>query len=55
LNWDRKKEQWKKQRGKAVIHWGKMMCNELAANAGKNEEIVGKLKEKCGIAKEETG
>jgi hypothetical protein len=31
------------------------MCNELAANAGKNEEFVGKLQEKCGMAKEEAG
>jgi len=55
MNRDRKKGQWKKQRGKAVIHWEKMMCNELAANEGKNEEFVGKLQEKCGMAKEEAG
>jgi uncharacterized protein YjbJ (UPF0337 family) len=55
LTWDCKKRQGKKQRDKAVIHWGKMMCNELAENAGKNEEFVGKLQEKCGIAKEVAG
>ena len=34
-------------------HWGKMMNDELAAIAGKYEELVGSLQEKYGIAKEE--
>ena len=34
-------------------HWGKMMNDELAAIAGKYEELVGNLQEKYGIAKEE--
>ena len=53
MNWDRMEGQWKQRRGKAVIHWGKMMDDELAAVAGKYEELVGRLQEKYGIAKEE--
>jgi uncharacterized protein YjbJ (UPF0337 family) len=53
LNWDRLEEQWKQRRGKAEIHWGKTMNDELAAVAGKYEEFVGKLQEKFGIANEE--
>ncbi len=34
-------------------HWGKMMNDELAAIAGKYEELVGRLQERYGIAKEE--
>jgi uncharacterized protein YjbJ (UPF0337 family) len=34
-------------------HWGKMMNDELAAIAGKYEELVGNLQEKYGIAREE--
>jgi uncharacterized protein YjbJ (UPF0337 family) len=45
--------EWKQRRGKAVHHWGKMMNDELAAIAGKYEELVGKLQERYGIAKEE--
>jgi uncharacterized protein YjbJ (UPF0337 family) len=44
--------EWKQRRGKAVHHWGKMMNDELAAIAGKYEELVGRLQEKFGIASE---
>ena len=48
MNWDRMEGEWKQRRGKAVHHWGKMMNDELAAIAGKYEELVGKLQEKYG-------
>jgi uncharacterized protein YjbJ (UPF0337 family) len=53
MNWDRLEGQWKQQRGKAVHQWGKMMNDELSAILGKYEEMVGKLQEKYGIAKDE--
>jgi uncharacterized protein YjbJ (UPF0337 family) len=53
MNWDRLEGQWKQRRGIAVYHWGKMMNDELSAILGKNEELVGKLQEKYGIAKDE--
>jgi uncharacterized protein YjbJ (UPF0337 family) len=53
MNWDRVEGQWKQRRGKAVSHWGKMMNDELAAVAGKHEQLVGILQEKYGVAKEE--
>jgi len=53
MNWDRVEGQWKQKRGKAVQHWGKLMNDELAAIAGKHEQVVGILQEKYGIAKEE--
>lgn len=34
-------------------HWGRVMNDELAAIAGKYEELVGRLQEKYGIVKEE--
>ena len=34
-------------------HWGKMMNDELSAILGKYEELIGKLQEKYGIAKDE--
>lgn len=53
MNWDRMEGHWKQQRGKAVHHWGKVMSDELAAIAGKYEELVGRLQERYGIAREE--
>jgi len=53
MNWDRIEGQWKQRRGKAVHHWGKLMNDELAAIAGKHEQLVGMLQEKYGVAKEE--
>lgn len=35
-------------------HWGKVMNDDLAAIAGKYEELVGRLQQRYGIAKEET-
>lgn len=32
--------------------WGKLMNDELAAIAGKHEELVGRMQEKYGLAKE---
>jgi len=53
MNWDRVEGQWKQRRGKAVHHWGKLMNDELAAIAGKYEQLVGILQEKYGVAKED--
>lgn len=53
MNWDRVEGEWKQRRGKAVHHWGKLMNDELAAIAGRYEELVGRLQEKFGIAREE--
>jgi len=54
MNWDRLEGEWKQRRGKAVHHWGKMMNDELAAIAGKYEELVGRLQERYGIASEKS-
>lgn len=52
MNWDQMEGQWKQHRGKAVHRWGKVMNDNLAAIAGKYEELVGRLQERYGIAKE---
>ncbi len=54
MNWDRMEGEWKQRRGKAMHHWGKVMNDDLAAIAGKYEELVGRLQERYGIAKEAT-
>jgi uncharacterized protein YjbJ (UPF0337 family) len=54
MNWDRMEGEWKQRRGKAVYHWGRMMNDELAAIAGKHEELVGRLQARFGLASEES-
>jgi uncharacterized protein YjbJ (UPF0337 family) len=54
LSWDRLEGEWKQQRGKAVHRWGRMMNDELAAIAGRYEQLVGKLQERYGIANEKS-
>lgn len=53
MNWDQVEGQWKQRRGKAARNWGRLMNDELAATAGKHEQLVGILQEKYGIAKEQ--
>jgi len=53
VNWDQVEGRWKQRRGKAARNWGKLMNDELAAIAGKHEQLVGILQEKYGVAKEE--
>ena len=55
MNWDCVEGKWKQRRGKAVQHWCKLMNDELAAIAGKYEELVGRLQEDYGIAREKAG
>ncbi len=54
MNWDQLEGGWKQRRGKAVRHWGTIMNDELTSMAGKYEELVGKLQEKYGDARETT-
>jgi len=54
MNWDRMEGEWKQRRGKAIHHWGKLMNDDLAAIAGRYEELVGKLQERYGIANEKS-
>ncbi len=53
MNWDQLEGEWKQRRGKAIHLWGKSMNDDLAAIAGKYEELVGRLQEKYGIAQDE--
>lgn len=53
MNWDRIEGNWKQFRGKARQRWGKLTDDELDFVAGKREELLGKIQEKYGIARDE--
>jgi len=53
MNWDQIEGKWKQIRGQAKQQWGKLTDDDLDTMAGKREQLIGKVQEKYGIAKEE--
>jgi uncharacterized protein YjbJ (UPF0337 family) len=53
MNWDQIEGKWKQFRGQAKEQWGKLTDDDLDTMAGKRDQMVGKVQEKYGIAKEE--
>jgi uncharacterized protein YjbJ (UPF0337 family) len=52
MNWDQAKGNWHQIKGKVRTEWGKLTDDDLVAIDGKREQLLGKLQEKYGIAKE---
>jgi len=53
MNWDRIEGNWKQLRGKAQQQWGKLTDDDLTYVKGRRVELVGKIQERYGIAKDE--
>jgi uncharacterized protein YjbJ (UPF0337 family) len=53
MNWDRIKGNWKKLAGRAKEKWGKLTDDDWQVIAGKRDQLLGKLQERYGIAREE--
>jgi uncharacterized protein YjbJ (UPF0337 family) len=53
MNWDRIEGNWKQARGKVQVQWGKLTNDQLDVIAGKREQLVGRVQENYGIAKDE--
>lgn len=53
MNWDQVAGQWKQMKGKAKGKWGKLTDDELDIVEGKRDQLVGKIQERYGIAKNE--
>jgi uncharacterized protein YjbJ (UPF0337 family) len=53
MNWDRIEGNWKQLKGKAKVRWGKLTDDQFDVIAGKREQLVGRVQEGYGIAKEE--
>ena len=52
MNWDRIEGNWKQFTGKAKQKWAALTDDDLANLKGKREELVGKIQERMGIAKD---
>ena len=44
---------WKQVKGKVKEQWGKLTSDDLATLTGQKDQLVGKIQERYGIAKEE--
>ncbi|MDZ4789822.1 MAG: CsbD family protein [Hyphomicrobiales bacterium] len=53
MNWDRVEGNWKQMQGKVKSAWGDLTDDDMAKMAGKRDELVGKIQERYGIAKDE--
>jgi len=52
MNWDQVKGSWKQLTGKVKEKWGKLTDDDLTAAAGHRDQLLGKLQERYGYAKE---
>jgi uncharacterized protein YjbJ (UPF0337 family) len=53
MNWDRIEGNWKQFSGKAQQQWGKLTNDDLDVVEGRRTELVGKIQERYGVAKDE--
>jgi uncharacterized protein YjbJ (UPF0337 family) len=53
MNWDSLKGQWTQFKGKVKQQWGKLTDDDLDVIAGKKDELVGRLQQRYGYAKEQ--
>jgi uncharacterized protein YjbJ (UPF0337 family) len=52
MNWDHIKGNWKQFAGRVKQKWGKLTDDDLTLVAGKREELLGKIQERYGYAKD---
>jgi uncharacterized protein YjbJ (UPF0337 family) len=53
MNWDRVEGNWKQVAGKAREQWGKLTDSDWQVVGGKKDQLVGRIQERYGIAKDE--
>jgi uncharacterized protein YjbJ (UPF0337 family) len=53
MNWDQIEGKWKQFSGKTKEKWGKLTDDDLTVIGGKRDQLVGKIQERYGIAKQE--
>jgi uncharacterized protein YjbJ (UPF0337 family) len=53
MNWDRVQGNWKQLTGKVKEQWGKLTEDDITVINGKQDQLVGRIQERYGIAKDE--
>jgi uncharacterized protein YjbJ (UPF0337 family) len=55
MNTDQLQGKWKQIKGSAKERWGKLTDDDIDIINGQREQLVGKVQERYGLAKEEAG
>jgi uncharacterized protein YjbJ (UPF0337 family) len=53
MNWDQVQGKWKQYKGQVKEKWGKLTDDDLDVINGQRQQLVGRVQERYGIAKEE--
>jgi uncharacterized protein YjbJ (UPF0337 family) len=53
MNWEETKGRWNQMKGTVKKQWGKLTDDDLTVIAGQRDQLVGRIQERYGIAKEE--
>jgi len=53
MNSDQLKGKWKQMKGSVKERWGKLTDDDLAVIHGQSDQLVGKIRERYGVAREE--
>lgn len=53
MNWDQVEGQWKDVKGQLRAKWGKLTDDDLEEARGNRDQIIGRLQERYGDAKED--
>ena len=53
MNWDQMEGKWKQMKGSVKEQWGKLTDDDLNQINGRRDQLVGKIQERYGLAKEE--
>jgi len=53
MNWDRVAGDWKQFKGSVKEQWGKLTDDDLTRVEGKRDQLVGRIQNRYGVAKDE--
>jgi uncharacterized protein YjbJ (UPF0337 family) len=53
MNWDQAEGKWKELKGQVKEKWGKLTDDDLDVIDGRRQQLVGKIQERYGMARQE--
>jgi uncharacterized protein YjbJ (UPF0337 family) len=53
MNWDKVEGTWLQLRGKVKERWGKLTNDDLDVISGKRDELLGRIQQRYGVARDE--
>jgi len=53
MNWDRIEGNWKQVKGNVKEQWGKLTDDHIDVIGGKRDQLVGRIQESYGVARDE--